>query len=242
MRWRGLARPRRAREPMTRRPMRHLAATGYQAPRGFAGLPAPPHVPRVSPGIGPRSVVRDFLLPRWRPAQGVLRLITRFFWPSTGRVWLIHRAQRLIAACPQVDAQAYCRPLPMPLPRVRWPGGRSVPYWCAARSHRSTGIDMDTPSRRACSGRTPNPFHLVTGMGEGHLAYAESPFVRTRRRHLRCAFAGYGISRRSRAERAAEGSAAAAAMVPPPLPPQGRRTSRRIRPCQSRGRVASMTN
>src|SRR5262249_15485841 len=93
------------------------------------------------------------------------------------------------------------------------------PYWCAARSQRSTGIDMDTPSRRACSGRTPNPFHLVTGMGEGHLAYAESPFVRTRRRHLRCAFAGYGISRRSRAERAAEGSAAAAAMVPPPLPP-----------------------
>src|SRR5215469_13264326 len=123
MRWRGLARPRRAREPMTRRPMRRLAATGYQAPRGFAGRPAPPHVPRVSPEIGPRSVVRDFLLPRWRIAQGVLRLITRFFWPSTGRVWLIHRAQRLIAACPQVDAQAYCRAPADTLPRA---GGRGV--------------------------------------------------------------------------------------------------------------------
>src|SRR5262249_35503413 len=131
MRWRGLARPRRAREPMTRRPMRHLAATGYQAPRRFAGRPAPPHVPRVSPGIGPPSVVRAFLLPRRRIAQGVQRVITRFFWPSTGRVWLIHRAQPLIAACPQVDAQAYCRPPAIHLALGLAAGARLSRPWAA---------------------------------------------------------------------------------------------------------------
>ena len=60
MRWRGLARPGRASEPMTRRPMRRPAATGYRAPPEVAGRPAPPCVPRVSPEIGPPSVVRDF--------------------------------------------------------------------------------------------------------------------------------------------------------------------------------------
>jgi len=106
MRWRGLARPWRARQPITRRPMRRPAATGYRAPRGFAGCPAPPHVPRVSPGIGPPSVVRDFLLPPWQVAQGVRRVITRFFWLSTGRVALIHRTRLITRSLSTGGAQA----------------------------------------------------------------------------------------------------------------------------------------
>jgi hypothetical protein len=170
MRWRGLARPRRARQPMTRRPMRHLAATGYQAPRGFAGRPAPPHVPRVSPGIGPPSVVRDFLLPRQRIAQGVLRVITRFFWPSTGRVWLIHRAQQLIAACPQVDAQAYCRP---PTMHCHWrlaSAGASEQSWRDSLSERSTHVDITHASRRARRGMTTGSISSVTP-GSGNDAW-----------------------------------------------------------------------
>ena len=97
--------PGRASEPMTRRPVRCPAATGYQAPQEFAGRPAPPRVPWVSPGTGPPSVVRDFLLPVRRVAQGVRRVNTRFFSLSTGRVALIHRSQRQSASYPQRRTQ-----------------------------------------------------------------------------------------------------------------------------------------
>ncbi len=43
--------PGRASEPMTRRPVRCPAATGYQAPQEFAGRPVPARVPWVSPGL-----------------------------------------------------------------------------------------------------------------------------------------------------------------------------------------------
>jgi len=36
---------------MTRRPVRCPAATGYQAPQEFAGLPAPPAFPGSPPGL-----------------------------------------------------------------------------------------------------------------------------------------------------------------------------------------------
>ena len=85
------------------------AASGSHRVSGTAGNRRLPGSAPRSPGLpGDRPAFggERFLLPLRQVAQGVRRVITRFFWLSTGRVALIHRARRMLAACPQIDAQA----------------------------------------------------------------------------------------------------------------------------------------
>jgi len=107
MRWRGLRRPRRASEPMTRRPVRDRDTTGNRTPPEGRRSPSYSDVPEIALRSGSPSAVNEFLLPLRCSAQGLRRVITRFFCLSTGYAALIHRTPLENGPFPQPHAQPY---------------------------------------------------------------------------------------------------------------------------------------